>query len=251
MKTKKKNLSLGLIILGLQLFQFQFIKACTCAPIEYFCGNTYESQYIVRATIVDSLEIKEEYLQQLKIKILDNLSLEIPNDTTFIESGGGADCGESLDKFEVGDTLIFALNESYYTQGFYFLRGVCGPHFLRYSEGRVSGNITPDSTSMSYEKFVSDLLACVDFNVNTNQVTASQYNIQFAPIPVRNQLRISLEDSQILRYEVYHINGQLISSQYGLNEKQLLLNWENWEAGLYVIRLVLDKGVFSKVIPKS
>jgi len=242
----KKHLLLPVLILLIQFAFSPSIQACTCAYIDVFCGVVDEGQNIVRAEIIDSVGV-----QLRSIKIIDNINLETTKDTIIIQGGNGANCGENLNQFNIGDTLVLALQEDFPSMENYFLEGDCGPHFLRYFEGRVSGNITPDSTSMSYEKFVSDLQTCIDFNINTNNITASQYNIQLAPIPVHNELRISLEDNRILQYEVYNISGQLITSKYGLNEEQLQLNWDHWEAGLYVIRLVLENGVFSRIVPKS
>lgn len=236
MKTHlKKWTLLGCLLTFIQL---NVIYACQCPIwIEYFCGIVNERHIIVRAEIIDSLRFDMKTM-----RILDNLNKEIESNEVILWGQDGVNCGENLDLFSIGDTLILAVDLRF--DSLYYLEGSCGLHYLRYSSGKVFTNIYPTVDTMDYQVFVDELLQCMDFSTSIKEAEESSPPVRFYPNPFTHEITIESsaeigEGSVVL---IYSIAGQLLRQEkFGAGTTKTL-SMGDLQQGVYLVEIENDRG---------
>jgi len=231
------------------IFAFTFVyhsnsTACTCWPyVEHFCGIVNNGNYIVRATITEN--ISEE---RRKVKLLDNLNLEIQEETFTLLGQDGGNCGELLAQFSLGDTLIMALS---IWDDDYYLEGACGLHFLRYINGFVYGHLYPDSTSMPYDLFTENLMECMDFTNSTSELEEEVISLNFYPNPVQDILNVNSNQGLIEALELYSIQGERIIYKSEVNSPSANMNLSSFQGGIYLLKASIDgREIIQKIYKK-
>lgn len=222
-------------------------EACSCRYyIEHFCGIVNENHTIVRAVVLDSAENDRD--ADRLIKVLDNLNQVIPNDTVTLYGADGLNCGENLHLFSLGDTLILALDPYYYT-GVYYLEGLCGLHYLRYSKGKVFDSIDPSTDTLKYNVFLDSLSDCMALRTNTQEISVAGA-IKLFPNPAQNVINIQTTLPQgIDQIELMSLDGRVLLSQPGRNALQTQLETGTLENGIYYLKvLVAGEAKLEKVM---
>ncbi len=122
--------------------------ACSCYPYEpNFYKNIYNSPYNCIA-IFDTMDYSYEYNDLhsqtgyfIVIDTIGNFNSDI-GDTIIVTGQDGLNCGELLNGFSRGDTMLLALSGGFY-QSFekdtFYLEGVCGKHYLKIEHGQHAG----------------------------------------------------------------------------------------------------------------
>lgn len=207
---------------------YSTLSACTCQVQDNFCATARSSSFIIVSEVL-SIQAEDYTLQ---VAILENLHNTISADTLLVTGGNGADCGENVELFAVGDTVIFALFEHQGVYGIY----ICGLHYLSLKDGIVSGEIKQNLASQSFEDFKTDIATCVDITSLEIRDTPSA-QVRISPNPSREVVNIELSQGQIEKVEVFSTQGQLV----GLLENQKTANLsfpvKNLDPGIYLFRV--------------
>lgn len=207
---------------------YSSLSACTCAAQDNFCATAVNASVIIASEVV-SIQA-EEYTMQ--VAILENLHNGVSADTLLIAGGNGADCGENVELFTVGDTMIFALN-AYDNK--YFI-SICGLHYLSLKSGMVSGKIHNDLSSQSYEEFKANLATCINItSVQGPSIPDSQLRI--TPNPATEKVNIQFSQGQIETVEVFSYQGQMVARLENQSVSQLDFPIANLDPGIYLFRI--------------
>ena len=234
-----KNIVLLLIIFGTQ----KHINACSChhTYVEHFCDIVDEDHYIIRAVVIDNPD--DPYIDAFRqIVVTNNLNKSITKDTIVLHGSNALNCGEYLNRFLLGDTLILALED--YGQDVYYLEGSCGVHYLRYSKGRVFDRLYPSTDTMDYQVFVDELLQCMDFSTSINEPEKSSPPVRFYPNPFTHEITIesSVEIGEGSVVSIFSIAGQLHRQEkLGVGIKKTL-SVEGLPQGVYLLKLQMEDG---------
>lgn len=217
-----------LVVLFTILFQ-NMGMACRCDTTPAFCKVVNENHKIIRGIVIDQPEI-----EFMRIKVIENINNEITEDTIIVFGQDGVNCGELLWQFDINDNLILALKELDSSDN-YYLNG-CGFFYLKYENEMVTGKITDDLTSQSYQDFKENIFECLSIN-----------NFIISPNPVGNTMVIRTRKGAIEGWvEIFKSNGQLIFQK----PKDVIyftsINTENFASGVYIIRIHSSTGTTIK-----
>ena len=171
--------------------------------------------------------------------ILDNVDVQ----------GGSAVCGENMDLFEVGDSVIFALTWTNYSTPIdtLFLGGVCVHKYLRYQNGKVVGQIHEDIQAMEYEKFKTNPYDCMS---STATEESMELKIELFPNPVNDFLTINSNDLQLSEIEVISTDGNMLLSKQVNQVNFSNLDLSNFPPGIYFIKIRTRENEIVKKISK-
>ena len=196
------------------------ILGCRCDTKPPFCTSVNEDHNIIRAVVLDHPDD-----QSIKVKVVENLNNEITEDTIVILGQDGVNCGELLWQLNLDDTYILALEESDASDYNHYLNG-CGTFFLKQEDGMVTGQITDELTSQSYQDFKDNIFDCVDFDLT------------LFPNPVSNTFKIKANVLLEASIEIFKANGQLILQTPKEENYSFIINTENFAKGVYFIRVI-------------
>lgn len=234
----------------LAIVNINTVKSCDCFTlyIDNFCENVtvmetdYNVNYnIVMAEITESLDFNTK-----RINVLEDLKNEINTNEVEI-LGGSIGCGEDLDQFSIGDTLIMALLK-WDDDDQYFLGGECGLHFLRYSNGNVIGQIAPTVELSSYADFVADSMNCMNLTTSINTMIEGD-GIKIYPNPTTNYLLLEL-NNVIDQIKIFSIGGQEISISNDVMQANKI-DLSEFEHGIYIVSVKAGNREYTKRIIKN
>ena len=232
-----------LLIVGIQ----NLGNSCSCGIYEpVFCRIVTEGHNIIQVVVTDSTS------HIMKVNLIENINKEINEDSLLIYGQDGWTCGESLNQFNINDTLILAVTEwEFNGVDYWYLEGYCGVHFLRYEEGMVKGQITDTLTLQPIQDFKDNLFSCLDMEVPIEDVENLENQITVFPNPVLENFQISITQNQIDGYKIYNLNGQQIKNRtYYQSENTVEVNSNGMESGIYYIRIITSKGILTRKILK-
>ena len=187
----------------------------------------------------------------MNVYILENIYKEIVDDTIDVIGHDGGNCGQDLEVFEKGDTIIFALYgyEEYGEQKWY-LNGQCDLSYLRYENGLINGQIMSDTVvNQTLQEFKDNIFDCIELRVSTKSFSAKE-KINIFPNPTLDVINIRTENQSILSIELIDINGKILISESTPNSNLYQLSLENLEQGMYVLKIISWNGIASKKIVK-
>lgn len=220
---------------------YSTLSACTCAVQDNFCATARSSSFIIVSEVL-SIQAEEYTLQ---VAILENLHNSISADTLLVTGGNGADCGENVELFTAGDTMIFALFES---QGAYNI-SICGLHYLSLKNGIVSGEIKKNLDSQSFEDFKTDIAACVNItSLEVRETPSAQ--VRIFPNPSQEVVNIEPSQGQIEKVEVFSVQGQLVDLLDNQKAPSLSFPMKNLKPGIYLFRVWQADGFTVKRVVK-
>ena len=175
--------------------------ACSCAWVtpEHFCRSILETNHVMLGVV---LEKSQWY--SMDVQVIEDIHLQSDEDTISILGQDGFNCGEWLEKFEIGDTLILALyNDQFYdavdNNPFGWHLGNCGLFYLRYSNGMVEGEIDFGIMSKPYEDFKSNILSCLDLSSSTSNYLKKKELI-INPNPSFDFIEVNVDDANTDEY---------------------------------------------------
>ncbi len=216
--------------------------ACSCVLIESFCqlvsqylpSDDDDRMVVVRVRVVDKVpsRLHDSFSNDLMVEVLE--SYYNPRSITSIQirSGNGADCGRSLDSYDVGDQLIFAewiRTDTFATAQF----SICSPEPLRVRKNRVEGRISePRVQSVSLLEFRT-----------LNNCTHALLRAGVYPNPAHHTLHIHLPprqmNSRVEHIAIYDAIGRRVL-QKNLTERDtsetiFSMDVSQWPAGVYLV----------------
>ena len=217
--------------------------ACSCSPyLKAFCPSASERNHVVLAEVTDSISRDKR-----RIQIIDNIKKKVAFPEVILIGQDGLNCGENLEKFALGDTLIFALDQLTDTT---YILSWCGRNYLQYHDNAVSGPIyTESDTIMQYMDFVEDIDACL-LLVSAKEINKGNYPVKIFPNPFWNDLIVQMKGKEIIKIAIYSISGKLLISKDGNGRREIQLEMKGIEPGIYFARIYYKEGRINKKISK-
>ena len=214
---------------------------CSCYGYASFCeqvGNylSYDSSsvLVVRAK-VRKISAREDPWGRRRIvtlQILESFHNPHSHSTIHIREGNGADCGRSLQDYEKGDELIFAVwinSDTSIVSQF----SICAPEPLRVRENKVSGKIrNAEDQKMTLSQFRK-----------LNQCITSPLTIDIFPNPAYDQIHLRyLRNNKVPEttdVAIYDLRGTLIYKTTFRNDGSDMntIAVSQWPSGLYIVRV--------------
>jgi len=226
-------------------------KSCSCIDdyIENYCETASENDFIALVKITNYIS-----LDKRKVSILENINNEIIESeiTLFGSDQGGANCGENLESFSLGDTVLMSL--SHQGNDEYMLFGSCGINYLKYSNGQLQGNLYPNVATMDYEEFKTNLEECINFEIVNIETIESQEDITVYPNPIKNHLELKFQKSTSLdKIEIYSIDGKRIMeyNRSNLSNENITLDFSRFNKGLYFLKIKAEEKTYITKIIKE
>lgn len=215
--------------------------ACSCVwPFptpQHFCRSVNENSNIILAEVVE----KPEWFA-MEVKVIEDINLETGTDTITVLGQDGFNCGEWLEDFLVGDTLVLAVSNGEYfevstNQTYHWFLNICGLHYLRYSNGIVTGDIDFDESSISYEEFSEDIMNCIDLSSSTDEYL-SEGDLIISPNPAFDYIDLYFENFQSVDYlfDIVDISGQVIKSNVKVDAPISRVELNDMNPGVYFLR---------------
>lgn len=235
-----------ILLFFLIAFHYQSL-ACSCGGYNsIFCGSVNNDHYIVHAVVGDSIN---HYT--MSVYILENIYNEITEDTIYVIGHDGVNCGQILNVFETGDTVIFALS-IYEDNGKmdWYLNGLCDLHYLRYENGLINGTIMSDTISnQTLQEFKDNMSNCIDLRVSTQNIPV-HLNLEVYPNPATNIVNISISDHSLIGIELINTRGKIVATEKIANRYTHQIDMGNLDQGIYVLKIYSSAGIVSRKIVK-
>jgi choice-of-anchor B domain-containing protein len=75
---------------------------------------------------------------------------------------------------------------------------------------------------------------------------------QFYPNPAMSELNVMIDNpAELISFHIFNVNGALVYSSHSLNESEFSIDLNNWNSGLYVVKLTYSDRVFTEKIIKK
>lgn len=215
--------------------------ACSCAWVtpEHFCRSILETNHVILGVVVE----KPQWYS-MDVQVIEDIHLQSDVDTISILGKDGFNCGEWLEKFEIGDTLILALYDGEFYDAvdnspFGWHLGNCGLFYLRYSNGMVEGAINFGEEAQMYDDFKSDIMTCIDLTSSTDIFEDKFYlQVQVRPNPTADYIDIIIDGSNTIAFsfDVLDLSGNVIRSNIIITDKNKRIDLTNVDPGIYFLR---------------
>lgn len=231
------------------LINTTIIFCCSCEYIDGFCHSADTSDYIALVELFDFEDATAAYF-----KLIDNINKEIP-DTIHVLGQDGLNCNFGLSDFFLGDTLVVnfskyntssqnAFNGNYYDWGI----GGCRLNHLRYSKGKVMGYIKEPNEEVEYLDFKSDISGCFDFILNSKEQFLEEITVY--PNPSADKFYISSGQNLRIDFKVFDLKGYTINQTTQENQRNLEVDLNSVNPGIYILEIRTEKGILRKKILK-
>lgn len=213
--------------------------ACSCAWVtpEHFCRSILETNYVILGVV---LEKSQWY--SMEVQVLEDIHLQSDEDTISILGQDGFNCGEWLEDFLVGDTLILGLGRGTFyeietNEQYEWFLGNCGLYYLRYSNGIVEGGIDFEAQSQSYEDFKSGIMNCINLSSSTKDYLDNE-DIALLPNPTNGHLDILIENSNRIEYtfDIIDITGKVVLPSILVQDLRTSIDLTDLNSGVYFLR---------------
>jgi len=222
-------------------------KACSCQFFETnFCESIDTSDNIFIAVVTDSIDFSMR-----EAVVIKNLYKATTRDTINIFGHDGLNCGEFMGFFNIGDTLVFAVEETVFLNEYIYYLSSCGLFYLHYQDEMVTGQITDQLTTQSIDEFIDNLPDCMDLVLPVEEVDVDLKPLQFYPNPVVDELTIINSDNDIEQLDIYSISGKSVYANHSVVEEKVTISFDDLGAGVYIVKVRTGKGVISKKIIKN
>jgi hypothetical protein len=202
--------------------------ACSCAYVPTFCetisyGGTVDSFYLIVHARVENKSASE-----MKIRVIDVLFGTTPETVLTIPQGYGADCRESINRFNENSEYIFAL---YGTSDIGYNLYICGVTSLTVSGNQIIGDIAPGVHKLAIKDFPT--------LQNCGGIGSLLSSVDVTPTLASGTIHVSTtRDIEDMRITMYDLMGRLV---YSAQPDILLaaLPWDidsrHFPAGYYAI----------------
>jgi len=237
-----------LTIFILFLASLRIANACSCLYVDLpFCISCNLDNNIIQAVVTD-----KPYWYSMEVEVIENINLQVDSSTILILGQDGLNCGQDLDIFEVGDTLILALynfpqEDAVNNEVYNWTIDGCNINYLFFSKSNVDGTIDYDTTSKSYEDFKLDLMDCLELSVSNNDII--EEDILIYPNPMDEYVIIESDNANSVK--VYALSGQLIITKTSITTDTILIDMSSVDSGVYFVRVETQDGFFIKKIIKN
>ncbi|MGB1241065.1 MAG: T9SS type A sorting domain-containing protein [Chitinophagales bacterium] len=220
---------------------------CSCPLyLNNFCDYNYPSTTIALVTVTDYVNPSLR-----SAKTIENINQEIEQEFFTLLGQDGLNCGELLGIFEIGDTLVLALDSysDFSTEdSIYYLDG-CGLTYLQYSNNQVSGYINGVFETQDYGEFKDNIQGCL-LGVDIEDIGAKSLEIKVYPTIINHQLIIETERNLIHSVHFYSSNGELVGQFKDLNDSQATLSTADLAKGVYFVAVQTKGKTVTKKIVK-
>lgn len=221
--------SLSFLVATLFVFMNNNLNACSCIyPNPYFCQSINEITDVYLVVVTDTLGWTD-----IEVTIIDNIKNSTTDKTLKILGQDGLNCGQIMTRFNLNDTLVFALtnyeirNAMTHELYSWYLDG-CGLTCLKYSNNEVHGSIDVMQVSQNYQVFKDNIVSCFSMPVSIDAIEMETIQLVYYPNPANDYLFIDvnlnrLEDAQL---DLLNSKGQIVKSVINFKQggKQLKID---------------------------
>lgn len=190
----------------------------------------------------------------MDVKILETLQGTVTEDSITIISYGTS-CDVFFDIFEVGEKIVLRYNDletgnanAHFPMTHF---GACTTSFLQFSDNQIVGSIEPNVSFKNYDDFKNDVGDCSDLTfIDTTPEKLEKY-INLSPNPTNDftTLYFSILNPSEISIELFHSNGQLISSLNNFSTNNYALDLSSAAVGFYYVRIKYrDATVVKRVV---
>ena len=213
------------------LLQSQSSFGCDCAPSpDNFCQSLRYNEHVALVKVVANNGLF------MDVVILDEIWNSFSEDTITVIGQDGVNCSQWLSIFNLNDSLILGLQD--WDMADTFNLSACGLYYLRYSNGQVTGNINPSSTSESYQAFKAELATCSPLSVYTVK------HVERVAVSFQNQLAtISSKSDPIHSIQVFALNGALVHDSGTMRSNTFTFDTSALRSGVYIFEVNRESGV--------
>lgn len=237
MKNAAKPLSLTLLFL---LFAHSFLPACSCGPyVPIFCEAVRDRYQVAVVEITETLSPSLK-----KASIINDLSKKIIRDTVYIIGQDGLNCGEDMNLFSVGDTLLMGLTE--WDNDSTYILGGCGRTYLEFARDSVFGPIYQHVNKLSLPEFAEGLESCL-LLVDTANPDLLPSQLRLFPNPSRGSFTLESKGKAIKNIAVFSTSGQLLIEEKMPAATQIhQMDLSLLPPGVYITRILTGPGFITK-----
>ncbi|MEM7106396.1 MAG: T9SS type A sorting domain-containing protein [Bacteroidota bacterium] len=192
--------------------------ACSCFGESNFCSSI-TSEFSSPPDLIVSAKKVEDYYYGMQVEVIEVIQGETDRDTLVVWGDNGALCRVNTSQFEIGQTLILALQDTDFSgniittgfppdlegEGDYQL-SVCGIYFLSLDNGIVNGQIDTETNQMTYEDFKD--VACLVSGIPP----VPEIIVELIPNPADSKIDLYFWNSQPypLTFKVFDAIGRLV-----------------------------------------
>lgn len=230
------------------------LLACSCITFYTFCEEVDSNSKIVEVEVLEKYS-GSSYPTFMDVKILETLQGTVAEESITIVSYGTS-CDVFFDIFEIGEKLVISFNDlepsnadaHFPTSHF----GACTTSFLQFSDNQLVGNIEPNVTFKNYDDFKNDISDCSDLTNLENDPEELENFINISPNPTANfsTLYFSTLNPSEISMELFHSNGQLISSLDNFSKNNYVLDLSGAAVGFYYLKIKYREATVVKRVVK-
>ena len=224
---------------------YSVILACFCGPYEsnFYKNVSPESKscIVVVDTLYSQYPINNMHGDVGFFILLDtfnNIGSEI-GDTILVYGQDGLNCGETLSKLNIGDTLVLNLLHGYYDRykdDIFYLDG-CGKNFLEIKNGRNSG-LTIDQIKQKIK----------DIQTSVFQFSESKINVY--PTLFTSHIYVDVSDKEIIEIQLFDLSCKVIHTNSNITNRNYKLTTSDIKPGAYILRIKTRNEIISKKVFK-
>ena len=218
--------------------------ACTCGSMQTFFEGIYKDKFYCIA-VYDTTTYEETInnwpAQIGYFQVLDTItSINTEIGKMIVVTGqDGLNCGDNLNYWEKGDTVILGLRGGFYKE---FARDTfhldaCSRNFLTIEEGLAEGLNIPE-----IKQKIVEVISSTDY-VYLNQ------QIELFPNPTNNEVHITSEELEIRSIKIFDIAGRQVAKENWKRKSDSPIDLSNLQQGIYNLLIETDQGrVMRKVV---
>jgi hypothetical protein len=229
------------------------LVACSCLSLITFCEAVDADSKIVEVEVLEKYS-GSNFPNFMDVKILETLQGTVTEDNITIISYGTS-CDVFFDIFEIGEKLVLRFNDletgnadAHFPMTHF---GACTTSFLRLSGNQITGSIEPGVTLKDYDDFKNGIGNCSDPTFFDNNPGELKKYINLFPNPTNDfsTLYFSILNPAEISMELFHSNGQLISSLDDFSKNNYVLDLSSAAVGIYYLKIKYgDATVVKKIV---
>ncbi|NJC25662.1 T9SS type A sorting domain-containing protein [Neolewinella antarctica] len=234
--------------------------ACFCEPTTTFCE--YADSYLAGApdsTAVVHAEFlglrndsdPESFFSLYQLRIITVIAGQLAADTVSLYGPDGLNCNGSMDHLTIGEEVLvlFSTNQHLFwisqdtsnSSNLYPIFDLpgCGPSVLAVEDGKVSGPLTDQISTVDLADIADNLHYCFDGLLlgGKDARTIPDDAISIFPNPSDGRFVVEAPDLFVSEVTLLDVSGKVMRSQTGTetNSDRFEINSRNVPAGVYVV----------------
>lgn len=223
---------------------FQISFACSCfGPYEFDFFKNVKRYHEVVFGVVEKVDYSYEYhglfAHTAYLTVLDTMdgARTSPGHSMVVTGQDGLNCGEIMDGFSIGDTLVLALNKGfYYEYGLdtFYLDG-CRKHYHHFTTSGPNGVTIP---------WLKERIR----NIRTGISLLPDFEWKVYPNPAMDVLNVVDPLNFIKDIQLLDVSGQILQAYTTREDNRHVLHVQEVLPGIYQLICILENGQQQRVL---